>query len=98
MARKRKPKVIVIQGRRWFQKSYGNTYHSVVVRVDGEKVGSIDFAYGYGNQYAFNGRQILIENGYLKDIEEFTPLSLYCREKGIVLVDNVTDVQRKKDL
>ena len=35
-----------IYGRRWFQRSYGNTYHTVRVIVNGEEFKS-DITYGY---------------------------------------------------
>lgn len=96
MTTRTKPKSIAIVGRRWFQRTYGNTYHSCEIIVDGETVHNIDFAYGYGQMYAQNAGQWLEENGYI-DGEHF-PLSIYCRENGIDLIDRVTDVERKKDL
>ena len=39
-----------IYGRRWFQKSYGNTYHTTTVIVNGEEMKS-GITYGYGNHY-----------------------------------------------
>lgn len=44
-------KMIIIDGRRWFQKTYGNTYHAVTVTIDGQSYQS-GRHYGYGNQYA----------------------------------------------
>ena len=31
-------KTLKIYGRRWFQKSYGNTYHTTTVIINGEEI------------------------------------------------------------
>lgn len=58
-------KNVIIKGKRWFEKTNGNTYHSVEVYVDGEMIGRKDFVYGYGDQYLESGKKILIEKGYV---------------------------------
>lgn len=75
---------------KWFQKSYGNTYHAVKVYVNDEILVK-DFCYGYGSQYLQTAIELLQKAGYnintfsdLRSIEGFT--------------ENVTDVKRKKDL
>ena len=40
-----------IEGRRWFQRTYGNTYHTVYIYSDGECVYSSPKEYGYDYQY-----------------------------------------------
>ena len=79
-----------IIGKRWFQKSYGNTYHSVKVYVNNEILIK-EICYGYGNQYLQTALELLKQAGYnintfsdLRSIEGFT--------------ENATDVKRKKDL
>ena len=62
----KKIKVITILGRRWFEKTNGNTYHSVTVFVDGEEVGRIPFEYGYGSMYFQNAMKLLEEKGVIK--------------------------------
>jgi hypothetical protein len=42
---------VFIEGRLWFDKTYGNTYHSVRVEVNGLSVGQVGFTYGYGEHY-----------------------------------------------
>lgn len=85
---------ITVIGRRWFEKVNGNTYHSVEVYIDGERIGRVPYAYGYGNQYEQSAQEILNQEGY----EATYPLSKWARENGHTLVQSVTDVQRKKDL
>jgi hypothetical protein len=98
-----KMRSITIYGKRWFQKTWGNTYHSVDVLVDGNLVHRIDFSYGYGGMYMQNAQTWLEQNGYLPGLRHYDnggyePLWQYCRDRGINLLDNVTDVSRKKDL
>lgn len=54
---------ITITAKRWFQKSYGNTYHSVEVSklVDDswQTVGRVPFCYGYGDHYLNTAADIL---------------------------------------
>lgn len=91
------PTTITIIGRRWFQKLYGNTYHSVEIYVDGQFVHKINFEYGYGTMYAQNACLWLRENGFISP-DRHQSLRRYCNEHDIHLIDSVTDVERKKDL
>jgi hypothetical protein len=90
------PKQIEIHGRRWFQKTFGNTYHSVVITVDGRDEIDSGVHYGYGEQYMQTAAEILVEHGYLPPIG--TALWRYCQKNGIRLAYDVVDVKRKKDL
>ena len=51
----KKFKLIIIDARKWFDRTYGNTYHSVTVTVKHARKEDLvlrcDFAYGYGEQY-----------------------------------------------
>ena len=91
-------KSIVIIGKRWFQKTYGNTYYSSVAIIDGEEKARIDFAYGYGNQYEWDMVAKLRACGALVGIADREPLWQYCERNGITLQSIVSDVRRKKDL
>lgn len=55
---------IRISARRWFQRSYGNTYHSCYVSVGGEFVGKVENTYGYGEHYLQTAHAILHKAGY----------------------------------
>jgi len=84
---------IHISARLWFQKTYGNTYHSVTVYVNDENL-RCDYAYGYGDSFFQTAEQLLREAGYNvpKNME-----SLYLRE-SLNGTYNVVHVSRKKDL
>lgn len=63
-------KNITILARRWFDKTYGNTYHSVKVYVDGKLIGTQPFAYGYGEGYLQSAVELLVKAGiYERDVE-----------------------------
>lgn len=98
-----KPKSIHVSGRRWFQRTYGNTYHSAAIVVDGKTVHTFTRTYGYGEMYLQNAREWLKSAGYLPGIEEHEngggePLWRYCQRTGIVFTYECTDVARQKDL
>ena len=95
-----KTKKICIYGKRWFQKTYGNTYHSVEIYVNDILVHKIECSYGYGSQYEWNARLWLKNNNYIQmsDKNEYFCLGRYCRENNIEYENNVIDVKRKKDL
>lgn len=80
----------LITAKKWFQKSYGNTYHSVTVYRDNEFLGYILFRYGYGDHYLNTAADIL-------GISE-TELRQDIRENPEKYHINVIDVNRKKDL
>lgn len=82
-----------IEGRRWFQRTYGNTYHSVRIYRNGESVVYLPFAYGYGDGFLQTAVEWLRANGY-PDAQYGTR---YLREtlNGTYCV---IDVSRKKDL
>lgn len=90
--------VITITGRRWFQKSAGNTYHSCIVHVNGKYAGQSDFAYGYGDQYVQTGMYSAVE--YIQEKYDFTVSDrVWGREaQKVKIISSVTDVPRKKDL
>ena len=98
---------ITISGRRWFDKSGGNTYHSVDVYVNGKHVGREPFAYGYDEGYLQTAHKLLqkagifkktgerLKSGMDKDYYEFMKDMRAHRDKYVKIV---SDVARKKDL
>jgi len=86
-----------IIGRRWFQRTYGNTYHTVSILIDGKLVYKSDRTYGYGDSYLqtavewMKGQGLLSENiwGGTRSLRE---------DSGYDFSYSVADVQRQKDL
>ena len=91
-------KMIIIDGRRWFQKTYGNTYHSVSVTVDGVTTVSGQH-YGYGDQYRQTAFDMLQARGYFKGYTYNTFCSWCYEEKNRSKIHfNCADVKRERDL
>lgn len=88
---------IIVQGRRWFQKSYGNTYHTASVSIGDESYSS-DKTYGYGDQYIQTALELLHAHGHLLEINSPSALTIHCREAGIPYLIQVADVSRERDL
>jgi hypothetical protein len=42
---------ILVEGRLWHDKNYGNTYHAVQLHANGLLIGTIGMTYGYEDQY-----------------------------------------------
>jgi hypothetical protein len=82
-----------IEGRRWFQRGPGNTYHTVRIFKGGEQVAQIGPCYGYGDQFLQTALGWLKTHGY----PEAEYGTRYLRE---VLGGSysVIDVTRKGDL
>lgn len=81
--------------KRWFQRTYGNTYHSVRIMEDGAELAYIPFRYGYGEQCLQTALDWLKANGKAPPDAEYG--TLYLREKlGATWL--IVDVDRKRDL
>ena len=89
-------------GRRWWQRSTGNTYHSVEIWVDDNCIHTIPFAYGYDQAFEETAMRWLEENKYLPDLHHANggheALWRYCERKNIMYERSATDVARRKDL
>lgn len=91
-----------IEGRRWFQRTYGNTYHSVRIYEVEENHPSnsylldyLPFNYGYDDQYLQTALDWLKANGYAPADAPYG--TLYLREV-LHATHSVVDVKRKRDL
>ena len=59
---------LFFEGRAWFDKSGGNTYHSVRIWLNGDIVAVVPFTYGYENMYQYSATRKLVELGYLPEV------------------------------
>jgi len=88
------PNGLFIIGRRWFQRSYGNTYHTFEIKdvYNQKTLYMSDIEYGYGEQYLQGAHEWLKANGY--DVPEE-----YYNFKMLPGVQHMaTDVSTKKEL
>jgi hypothetical protein len=84
---------LTVIGRRWFEKTNGNTYHSVEVYRNGELIGLEPFRYGYGRQYQQTALELMKNAGW-----EVTEVLWRMEEKGYKVIDSCTNVSAKKYL
>ena len=93
---------LTIIGRRWFQKSYGNTYNTAQIIVDGETVEKTPRQYGYGDHYLTIAAQALERRGLLTlrhyDNGSFEPLWQWAEANGVKFTYSPIDVPREKAL
>lgn len=73
---------VIIEGRRWFERTNGNTYHSSTVYVNNEQVGRVDFAYGYGDMYIQSAFGILSDTFGMFPYEKTKELVTINKGKG----------------
>ena len=72
---------IMVVGRRWFEKTNGNTYHTAEIYINNEFINKIDLTYGYGDQYYWSAWQWLLKNNYV-GIDAMSP-RIYCEKNKI---------------
>jgi hypothetical protein len=97
LSAKPKFKTLEINGRRWFQRTYGNTYHTFEILIDGRNVFNSPRHYGGGSMYEQNAAEWLVKNGHLPSM--WTDRSLWqLRDEGITFSSNAVDVPRQRDL
>ncbi len=96
------PKNITLIGRRWFQKSYGNTYCTCTVIVDGKTVHKTPEEYGYGSYYEQAGLEWLDANGHITRNRHangaYENTSNYMTRHGVTYHAEASDVSRERDL
>jgi len=95
-------KTITVIGKRWFQRTYGNTYNSAQIMVNGRTVANLPEDYGYGSMYMQRATKWLDAHGYVT-LEHYehggmSPLWQYCRDKKIILRTNKQENCKKRDL
>ena len=84
-----------IEGRRWFQRTYGNTYHTARIFKDGRLIHTTPIEYGYGDCYLQTALGWLKANGHAPADARYGTQYLRDELGGTY---SVIDVQRKGDL
>lgn len=88
-------KTLHIEGRRWFQRTYGNTYHSVRIWIDGKQIVYIPFSYGYGEQWLQTALDWMRAQQLIPEGQNYG--TLYLRET-LGGTYSCIDVERKREL
>jgi hypothetical protein len=98
---------IHVDAKRWFDKTYGNTYHSVKVYVNNELIGENSFCYGYDQAWQQTAHEILMKKGYFQKTglslssganKDYYNFITWIRDNRENYTYNVTDVNKRKDL
>jgi hypothetical protein len=103
MEKKEEIKSILIVGRRWLDKIYGNTYHSSQSFIDGELKDNVNFEYGYDEGYKQTAFESLEKKNLIPERKKYDngmneSFRDYTERTGIKINYTVSDVSRKKDL
>jgi hypothetical protein len=75
-------KSLFIEARLWFDKTYGNTYHSVRLEANGLSIGQVPMTYGYDRHFEYTALE------YLKDfglVSEKTRYLSELKKNGLVV-------------
>lgn len=90
-----------IAARRWFDRTAGNTYHSVRIYANNSEVAHLPFQYGYGEHWLQTAFDWLEAQGYIErphfDNGSTEYGTVYLRER-LNGTYNLVDVTRKRDL
>lgn len=57
---------LFIEARCWFDKTYGNTYHSVRLTANGLPIGQVGLTYGYGDMWKYTALEYLKKFGLVE--------------------------------
>lgn len=97
-------KTLTILGRRWFRKTYGNTYTSAQILIDGQPIAKVGPTGGYGDYYLQIAFEYLDTNGLLiPPLEHHANGSTeapwqWAERAGVTLHYSAVDVARERDL
>lgn len=101
--------MIIIDGRKWFDKVNGNTYHGVTVTIKHNKGDDLilnsGMHYGYGEQYIQTAVELIQKAGYLlglpdlyKTQSEYNKVQEYMRNNRNKFYVTCKDNCKKRDL
>jgi hypothetical protein len=100
--RPKKIESVNILGRRWRDRTYGNTYNTAQIFINGRLVHTVPFGYGYGSHYEDRAVAWLIENGWIKAEKYkhggYPALHILAKDHGFHHESQAIDVPRKRDL
>ena len=90
------PASIFVDIYEWRDRTYGNTYFSAKVSVDGEHLFTTGMQYGYGDHALYECAKILRSMGILPETGPMIALTREARELGIALYVGRRDVLKRE--
>jgi hypothetical protein len=95
--KKKKVRSITIIGRKWFNKSAGNTYCSSDILINGKHEQYQPIEYGYGSYYEQSAWSWLKKALKVSE-EDRRSIWQFCEDNKIVRYSCACDVQKERDL
>ena len=95
---------VTIRAARWFQKSCGNTYHSVYIAMPDGTTLNAPYSYGYGEQYMDTALDLIRQHlegpgaNERAHAEGLQRIHEYLAPRGMWAEITCSDVERKRDL
>ena len=90
------PGSIFIDIREYRDRTYGNTYYSAIVYVDGAHVFTTGMTYGYGDQAVHDVAKELRARGIVPAGDDRAPFTREMRESGVALYVARRDVRKRE--
>lgn len=91
-------KKLELLGRKWFERTNGNTYFSAIALYNGQEIARIDFEYGYEDQWLYEiTKQVVIDQLQRGDLQPWQFINLL-ESQDIAVFKACENVKRKKDL
>jgi len=85
---------LFIEAREWTDKTYGNSYFSARIWVDGGQVAILPFQYGYGDQFLYEAQKKLLELGYLPQEGKNQGLWSIAEQNGFDFYNSKTNTKK----
>ena len=85
---------LFIEAREWTDKTYGNSYFSARIWVDGGQVAILPFQYGYGEQFLYEAQKKLLELGYLPQEGKNQGLWSIAQQNGFDFYSSKTNTKK----
>lgn len=97
------PKHIKIEGRRWFDKVNGNTYHTARILLDGVESIGVGYSYGYDQQYVDSAFSVLEGANLIRPRERYQngvhePIWEWAERMGVKVEYSAVDVNSRGGL
>jgi hypothetical protein len=74
---------VFIEARQWHDRTYGNTYYSARVFIDGQELYTTGMRYGYEYQYEHDVTHDLITRELLPGESSREGIRRWCRDNGV---------------
>jgi hypothetical protein len=85
-----------VECREWFDKTYGNSYFSARVWINGKWKITLPFQYGYGDHFKSVAVRALVEEGFIPEQYENRPLWIIADEMQFDVYTSKANTTKKE--